>query len=154
MDIHAFSYHQQISKSFLISNGFRHNIGWSEDGSEAYVAYMPIYRYHGLAVLELRIVLYDNGTTRIDVLDYSTHGIYAAWYRHEPYDKYPILKEIDDNIIKLMTSLGFVKEKESKNGHEKYQSSKTQPELRRNRRTFKTLQRDEEQQSADSYSHE
>ena len=107
MNVNSYCYRHKITKQFLINNGFRYSRGWSDEEGEAYVSYQPIYQYHGLATLELRIVLYDDGDTRIDVLDCSTHGVYAPWYRNESCDKYPIIKEVDNNIKNIMKHLGF-----------------------------------------------
>lgn len=116
MDVNAFK-HSKITKSFLLANHFRYSRGWSEDNLAAYITTFPIYKYHGVPTLELRIVVYEDGTTRLDVLDSSTRGVYSPWYRNENYDKYPILKEIDQNINKIMTSMGFINNhtKENKN---------------------------------------
>jgi hypothetical protein len=102
-------YHPRVTKDYLKTNHFRYTRGWSEDGADAYMLTVPLYRYNSLALLDLRIILYDDGLTRIDVLDSSTKGVYSPWYRQESYDRYPILKTIDNSIEKLMKTMGFQK---------------------------------------------
>lgn len=120
MNIDTF-YHPKVTKGFLKDNHFFHSRGWSEEDAEAYLLTLPLYRYHTLSLLELRIVLYDDGATRIDVIDSATKGVYAPWYRHESYDRYPILKEIDTQITKIMTQMGFV-ERSQHNGRKSNQN--------------------------------
>ncbi len=131
-------FHPNVTKVYLKTNYYRYSRGWSDENCEAYILTLPLYKYQSMSLLELRIVLYNDGTTRIDVLDKTTHGIYAPWYRHEDYSKYPILKEIDQNIIKLMTSLGF---KEKENNNDRFRCTGNQNDPRTAGRTHKTSQR-------------
>ena len=108
-------YHPRVTKKFIKDHDFKYSRGWSEDGDSAYLIFVPVHRYHNLATLELRIVVFESGQTRIDVLDCSSKGVYSPWYRGESYEKYPILKEVDANINKIMTSMGF-KNKEKRYG--------------------------------------
>lgn len=117
--------HFHVTNKFLKEHNFKYSRGWSEDGDNAYLLFVPVHRYHNLATLELRIVVYESGETRLDVIDCASRGVYSPWYRGESYERYPILKEIDVNIDKIMTSLGFKKtSKEKTNGKKSYCSKR------------------------------
>lgn len=110
-------YHPKLTKQFLAKNHFKYSYGWSDEDDPAYIASFPVYRYYCVTTLELRIVVYYNSNqVKLDVIDVGSRGIYAPWYRGEAYKKYPLLREVDKNIEKIMKSLGFKKiEEEDKN---------------------------------------
>lgn len=102
-----------ITKEWLLSNGFRFNRLFSDEESEVYTYRFPVYKYDGFSVLdcELKIMLGGNKVL-IDVYDYNTINRYAPFYYREygSYDK--ILEEIWKKINKVVRKLDIMEDKE------------------------------------------
>lgn len=102
-----------ITKEWLLANGFRFNRLFSDEESEVYTYRFPVYKYDGFSVLdcELKIMLGRNKVL-IDVYDYNTINRYAPFYYQEygSYDK--ILEEIWKKINKVVRKLDIMEDKE------------------------------------------
>lgn len=95
-----------ISKQWLLANGFHYNRIFSNEEDEVYTYRFPVYKYNGFTILEceLRVVLGDNNIL-VDVYDYNTINRYAPFYYQE-YGNYTImLKDIWNRINKKISKL-------------------------------------------------
>ena len=81
---------QNISKEWLIANGFHYNKILSNEDGEVYTYRFPVYKYEGFIVLECELMArLDEGDVLINVYEYSTTNKYAPFYYQEygNYDK-------------------------------------------------------------------
>lgn len=103
---------KNITKDWLLSNGFRYNRLFSDDETEAYTYRFPVHKYDKFTVLEceFRVVLGEKDIS-INVYDYATNNKYAPFYYCEygNYDK--LLKEINEKINVVLKKLKIEKVK-------------------------------------------
>lgn len=98
-----------ISKQWLVQNGFRYNKSLSEDVIEIYTYRFAVHKYKNIPVLfcEFSIDL-NTGITGIDVYD-ENNNMYYPFY-HVEYGNYDTLIElINKKIAKKLNSLGIKK---------------------------------------------
>ena len=108
---------KNITKEWLISNGFHYNRLFSDSDTNVYTYRFPVYKYERFAILEceLKVILGENNVY-INVYNYNTINIYAPFYYAE-YGNYDVvLKEIWRKINKELKRLGIITE-EKKNGN-------------------------------------
>lgn len=99
---------QNISKEWLIANGFHYNKTLSNEDGEVYTYRFPVYKYEGFIVLECELMAkLDKGDVLINVYEYSTTNKYAPFYYQEygNYDK--MLECIWTKINKVIKKLGI-----------------------------------------------
>lgn len=99
---------QNISKEWLIANGFHYNKILSNEDGEVYTYRFPVYKYEGFIVLECELMAkLDEGDVLINVYEYSTTNKYAPFYYQEygNYDK--MLECIWTKINKVIKKLGI-----------------------------------------------
>ncbi|WP_285945795.1 hypothetical protein [Thomasclavelia cocleata] len=99
---------QNISKEWLIANGFHYNKTLSNEDGEVYTYRFPVYKYEGFIVLECELMAkLDEGDVLINVYEYSTTNKYAPFYYQEygNYDK--MLECIWTKINKVIKKLGI-----------------------------------------------
>ena len=102
---------QNISKEWLIVNGFHYNKTLSNEDGEVYTYRFPVYKYEGFIVLECELMAkLDEGDVLINVYEYSTTNKYAPFYYQEygNYDK--MLECIWTKINKVIKKLGIKEE--------------------------------------------
>ncbi len=102
---------QNISKEWLIANGFHYNKTLSNEDGEVYTYRFPVYKYEGFIVLECELMAkLDEGDVLINVYEYSTTNKYAPFYYQEygNYDK--MLECIWTKINKVIKKLGIKEE--------------------------------------------
>lgn len=102
---------QNISKEWLIANGFHYNKTLSNEDGEVYTYRFPVYKYEGFIVLECELMAkLDKGDVLINVYEYSTTNKYAPFYYQEygNYDK--MLECIWTKINKVIKKLGIKEE--------------------------------------------
>lgn len=99
-----------MTKKWLLSNGFCHNSLLSDGETQVYTCRFPVYQYKDFAILEceLRAIAGEN-VIRVEVFDCGTNSRYAPFYYYEygNYDK--ILKIIWKNINQMLRKLGVEK---------------------------------------------
>ncbi|MCM1254083.1 MAG: hypothetical protein NC321_14790 [Clostridium sp.] len=102
---------QNMTKDWLLSNGFYYNKMFSDNTEEVYTYKFPVYKYNKLTVLEceLRVILGED-VVNINVYDYNTHDKYAPFYYCEygNYDK--MLEVINHRIEKELNKSKIIKE--------------------------------------------
>lgn len=105
---------KNMTKEWLLANGFRYNRLFSGDKSEVYTYRFPLYRYNKFVTLEceLQVVLGEDDII-VNVYDYGTNNKYAAFYYSEYGNYSKFIKEIHYKIDKKLNKLG-VKRKETK----------------------------------------
>lgn len=107
---------KNITKEWLLSNGFRYSRLLSDDETEVYTYRFPVYKHNKFTVLEceLKVVLGEE-IISINVYDYNTNDKYAPFYycKYGNYDK--MLKEINGKIGSMLKKLRIYG-KENKNG--------------------------------------
>ena len=110
-------YWDNVSEQLLKKLEFRYSQGFSSEDCKAFIKTIPLYRYSEVILLDLRIVAWLDGEVRIDVMDSCFHSYYAAWYLGETEDRYPILKEVEKRLKKILTLYG-IKEITNEDGSE------------------------------------
>ena len=129
---------KNITKDWLLSNGFRYSRTLSDEDTEVFTYRFPIYKYEGFIILEceLRVILGENKVF-IDVYDHNTINKYAPFYYSEYGDYSIMLKEIWIKINKELKKLNIinVKNEEGCNG------SKNQKTKRKRNNTNQGKQR-------------
>lgn len=99
-----------VTKTWLIQNGFRYNKNLSTEESNVYTYRFPVYKYEKITtVLECELTLFiEDGTIAINVYDYGTNDKYAPFYYCEygNYDK--MLKIINEKISRELKKLGII----------------------------------------------
>ena len=101
---------KNITKEWLLSNGFKYNKIFSDEDTEIFTYRFPVYKYGRFTVLEseLRVTI-GNDKVIIDVYDYNTINRYAPFYYSEYGDYSIILKEIWIKIDKQLKELNITK---------------------------------------------
>lgn len=103
---------KNMTKDWLLSNGFRYNRLFSDDETEVYTYRFPVHKYNEFTVLEceFRVVLGEKDIS-INVYDYATNNKYAPFYYCEygNYDK--LLKEINEKINIVLRKMRIEKVK-------------------------------------------
>lgn len=99
-------YKENITKSWLIKNGFRFNKTFSDENTEVYTYRFPVYRYEKMIILEseISVILGENGIN-INVYEYNTNDKYAPFYYCEYGNYDTMLKIIWDKINKELRRL-------------------------------------------------
>ena len=97
-----------MTKDWLISNGFRYNRLFSGEDADVYTYRFSVFKYDCFTVLDFKAILGES-TITIDVYDTNTINRYAPFYYQEygNYDK--MLKEIREKINHTITKLGIEK---------------------------------------------
>lgn len=110
---------KNITKEWLLSNGFKYSKIFSDEDTEAFTYRFPVHKYESFTVLEceLRMTLGEDKVV-IDVYDYNTINRYTPFYYSEYGDYSVILKEIWIKIEKQLKKLNITKvaDKEKYNG--------------------------------------
>ena len=99
---------RNMTKQWILSNGFHYNRIFSDEESEVYTYRFPVLKYEGFTVLECELrVIPGESNVVIDVYDYNTINRYAPFYYQEygNYDK--MLEEIWMKISKVLGKLGI-----------------------------------------------
>ena len=112
-----------MTKEWLLSNGFRYNRLFSSTDADVYTYKFPVYKYEKFTILECELkVILGESNVYIDVYDYNTLNKYAPFYclGYGNYSK--MLKEIWQKIDRELKRLGIITE-EKKNGS-KYNENK------------------------------
>lgn len=111
---------KNVTKEWLLSNGFRYNRLLSGDDVEIYTYRFPVHKYERFVILECELkVILDEDNVYIDVYDYNTFNRYAPFYYME-YENYSVmLKEIWQKINKELKKLGIKVEEKSSEGKNK-----------------------------------
>lgn len=112
-------YKQNISKEWLINNGFKYNKNLSDEETHIYTYRFPVFKYERMIVLdcELTASLYDD-EIKINVYDYGTNDKYAPFYYCEYGNFDKMLKEIHNKINKELSKLNInlIEQKGNDNG--------------------------------------
>lgn len=88
--------------------GFRYKRSMSDAEDDVYEYSFPVYRYHMSISLECRFLLWQKSNRlKVDVFDYTTHGIYGPWYNDNSGVHEEIIKIINKNILKEMKRLNI-----------------------------------------------
>lgn len=105
---------KNITKGWLISNGFRRNGLLSDEDTEVYTYRFPVLKHEKFTVLECELCAeLNNNEIKINVYDYNSNDKYAPFYYCE-YGNYDnLMKEIHKKIEMKLKSLGI---KRRKNG--------------------------------------
>jgi len=99
-------YKKNVSKEWLIANGFRYNRNLSDDETHIYTYRFPVFKYERMTVLECELsISIGNDEVKINVYTYGTNDKYAAFYYCEygNYDK--MLKNIWNQIEHMLNKL-------------------------------------------------
>lgn len=103
---------KNITKEWLLTNGFRYNRLLSDDKTEVYTYRFPVYKYNKFTVLECEFkVISGEDIISVNVYDYNTNDKYAPFYYCEygNYDK--MLKEINEKINLVLRKMRIEKVK-------------------------------------------
>lgn len=97
---------KNITKDWLLSNGFHYNRLLSDNEAEVYTYRFPVYKYNKYTVLEceLKIALGED-VINVNVYDYNTHDKYAPFYYSEYGNSKKMLNIISHEINKKLKSL-------------------------------------------------
>lgn len=99
-------YKKNVSKEWLVANGFRYSKNLSDEETSVYTYRFPVFKYERMTVLECEInILLEDGEVKLNVYDYGTNDKYASFYYCEygNYDK--MLKIIWDKIKYMLNKL-------------------------------------------------
>lgn len=99
-------YKKNVSKEWLVTNGFRYSKNLSDEDTSVYTYRFPVFKYERMTVLECEInISLEDGKVKLNVYDYRTNDKYAAFYYCEygNYDK--MLKIIWDKIDYMLKKL-------------------------------------------------
>lgn len=90
---------KNITKKWLLSNGFCYNKLFSSSDTEVYTYRFPVYEYEGLTVLEgeFKVVLGEDEIS-VNVYDYNTNDKYAPFYYCEYGNYDSMLRKIYGKI--------------------------------------------------------
>ena len=100
---------KNITKEWLLSNGFRYNRLLSDDKIETYTYRFPVHKYNKFTVLECELrVLLGEDNILINVYDYATNDKYAPFYYCEYGDYDKMLKIINEKISRELKRLGII----------------------------------------------
>lgn len=108
---------RNITKDWLLSNGFRYNRLFSDTETEVYTYRFPVYKYEKFTILECELkVIIGEDNVCINIYDYNTLNRYAPFYYLE-YGNYTVMiKEIWQKINKELIKLGIEAERNINNG--------------------------------------
>lgn len=99
-----------VTKQWLLSQGFRFNRQLSNNDSEVYTYRFPVYKYEKFTTLECELgIILGEDEVRINVYDYGTSDRYAPFYYCEYGNYDAILGIICRNIEKQLRCLGINK---------------------------------------------
>ncbi len=97
-----------VSKQWLVSNGFRYNRLFSNEVIEAYTYRFPVYKYEEFTLLECELrINWEESFVYIDVYDYNTINKYAPFYYYKYGDYNIMLKNIWKIIKREINRLGI-----------------------------------------------
>lgn len=108
---------KNITKDWLLSNGFHYNRLLSNSDTDIFTYRFPVCRFEKFIILECELkVILGEDNVHINVYDYNTINKYAPFYYME-YGNYTVmLKEIWQKIDKELKRLGIKRENDIKNG--------------------------------------
>ena len=97
---------KNLSKEWLITNGFRYSKKLSNEETNIYTYRFPVFKYERMTVLECELaVALEDDEIKINVYDYGTNDKYAPFYYCEygNFEKMLIIiwKKIDTVLNKL-----------------------------------------------------
>ena len=97
---------QNISKQWLLTNGFHYNRIFSNEDCEVYTYRFPVLKCERFTVLEceLKVILGEDNVI-IDVYDYNTINRYTPFYYQEYGNYNKILEKIWTKISKVLGEL-------------------------------------------------
>lgn len=101
-------YKKDITKEWLLNNGFRNNVNLSNEKEKIYTYTFTVYRNYGKNILkcDLNICLED-GKVKIEVYDCGTYNKYIPFYNCE-YGEYDgMLENIWSKIEYTLQKLGI-----------------------------------------------
>lgn len=121
---------QNMSKQWLLTNGFHYNRIFSNEDCEVYAYRFPVLKCERFTVLEceLKVILGEDNVI-IDVYDYNTINRYAPFYYQE-YGNYT--KMLDDIWLKINTELKRLKIKQLKDMEDNNGSKNKKNKRKRN----------------------
>lgn len=115
-----------ISKKWLVSNGFRYNKIFSDKDEDVYTYRFPVHKYGDYITLEAEVAIFlNNGKVILNVFDGRTRCKYAPFYYIEFGDYGNFIKEINNNIINELNRLGIKEAKEIKRNGSKNKKNKS-----------------------------
>lgn len=99
---------KNITKEWLVSNGFRYNRLLSDEEVDVYTYRFPVLKHDNFTVLEceLCVELNDNNI-KINVYDYNSYSKYAPFYYCEYGNYGSLLKEIHKKINMKLKDLNI-----------------------------------------------
>ena len=97
---------KNITREWLLSNGFHYNRLLSDDESDVYTYRFPVHKYNKFTILEceLKVVLGEE-IISVNVYDYNTNDKYAPFYYCEYGNYDSMLKEINGKIESVLKKL-------------------------------------------------
>lgn len=99
-------YKQNISKEWLMENGFKYSKSLSDEETHVYTYRFPVFKYERMTVLECELnVSSEDGEVKINVYDYGTNDKYAPFYYCEYGDYDKMLKIIWEKINAVFRKL-------------------------------------------------
>lgn len=110
---------KNMTKEWLLSNGFHYNKLFNTIDTEVYTYRFPVYKYEGFLTIlecELKVILGEENVY-INVYDYKTINKYAPFYCTEYGGCNVILNEIWKKIINKLKKLGIVEEEKNHGNH-------------------------------------
>ncbi|MBD5485733.1 MAG: hypothetical protein HDR18_09525 [Lachnospiraceae bacterium] len=102
---------KNMTKDWLLANGFRYSRLLSDDEAEVYTYRFPVYKYNKFTVLECEFkVALGEEIISVNVYDYNTNDKYAPFYYCE-YGNYDnMLKEINGKIEGVLKKMKIYRE--------------------------------------------
>lgn len=95
-------YKQNISKEWLVENGFKYSKSLSDEETHVYTYRFPVFKYKRMTVLECELnIALEDGEVKLNVYDYGTNDKFAAFYYCE-YGNYDKMLKIIWNKIEYM----------------------------------------------------
>lgn len=97
---------KNLTKEWLLSNGFSYNKLFSNGDTEVYTYRFPVHEYEGLTVLEGEFkVVSGEDEISVNVYDYNTNDKYAPFYYCEYGNYNSILRKIYGKIGRKLKKL-------------------------------------------------
>lgn len=109
---------------------FAYSNGFSTEDCKAFVKSIPVYHYSETILLEARIVAYLDGEVRVDMMDSSSHSLYAAWYVEEDFSRYRFLEVIEKKLNNVLKRYGIKEIKEDGSKDKEVNRNSTHPHKR------------------------
>ncbi len=95
-------YKINISKEWLMANGFKYSKSLSDEKTHVYTYRFPVFKYERMTVLECELnISLEDGEVKLNVYDYGTNDKFAAFYYCE-YGNYDKMLQIIWNKIEYM----------------------------------------------------